>query len=137
LSFTPDGQRVVGVVAPNSAGVSQQLLCWDVATGSLQKSLTTKELRFMDAGTIEFQFTSGGGRVVISSRSAIANIAYLCDLTGPEPRVLATFADLPLLTHDGTRLAVSDNLSGLMPLFALMSRPEQKPAKEGAKSLSG
>lgn len=133
LSFTPDGHQLIGVVEGQLSGYLPQLLCWDLMAGSLPKSLESKELRFMDAGTIEFQFAGAGSRVLLASRSPLGNLAHLCDMSGPEPRLQASFADVPLLTHDGTRLGMNNRPSGALSLFASIARPGENPAKERPK----
>lgn len=138
LSFTPDGRRIIGMVVSNISGYESHFLCWDLANETLPKSLTKShnELRFFDLCSIDFEFTSESSQVLLRNQTFIGgNIAHLFDFSGNEPRLLESFAESLIITHDGTKLALNNQAIGLFFVFtkSIMSASGQDSVKESRK----
>jgi WD40 repeat protein len=132
LAFSPNGQAVVGFIAPGFASSDNQVVFWDLANGTPPKILKSREL-VGDGYNALLRFASTSQQILVELPSRVMSAAHLCDLAGSQPRVLKTFANIPLLSLDGTCLATTDELSGLGGLFKRLVRPDENNVQERAK----
>ena len=104
LAFTPDRDGLLGFVSSQRAGHQPLLLCWELGTERLRKSRTWEMEWGSPGASVVLRLTLGGKRVLIQGLEDLQT-AYLCDLTGPDVRMVRPYyLDPPQLTHDGTHL---------------------------------
>jgi hypothetical protein len=69
------------------AGNQPSLLCWELETETLKRALNWETEWFHPESAVALHLAGGGKEILIKGLEGL-QAAYLCDLAGPEERML-------------------------------------------------